>query len=388
MIIAATAVAVALVIALLTFALVRLARSWSRAAEERLAAAVSDLNTRMESMVRELGEALERAEEEGRRDRRLTEVAGSIELDEVLRRTLEATREIPRADAAVVSLSEAGDGKPLVASLGLSREEAERHGLVTGPPDGRPARAIAISFRYRLGELAANDSLIHGGLAVPLSADEVQIGHLAVFTRSSDAMLGDDALEGLERIASYAAPALENARRFNEARRQADLDALTGLHNRRYFHETLAREVARAHRYGRKLALLVLDVDGFKTVNDEIGHLEGDAVLAATAERIRGAVRSADVACRVGGDEFGVILPESTLSDAERLSSRIQRAIGAEPLSRVGALSLSAGVAELNGDEDARTLFERTDSALYRAKASGRGRVETAQRANGSRARE
>src|SRR5205823_280902 len=126
----------------------------------------------------------------------------------------------------------------------------------------------------------------------------------------------------LESLASRAGPAIENARRFREARHLADLDALTGLHNRRFFHETLAREVARAHRYERQLALIVFDLDDFKEVNDKIGHLAGDSVLAEVAERMRTVVRSADIACRVGGDEFGVIIPESTLEDADQLYPR------------------------------------------------------------------
>ena len=94
-------------------------------------------------------------------------------------------------------------------------------------------------------------------------------------------------LEALEELASRAGPAIENARRFREARQLADLDALTGLHNRRYFHETLEREVARAQRYERRLALIVFDLDDFKAINDRIGHLAGDAVLAEAAERVR-----------------------------------------------------------------------------------------------------
>ena len=113
----------------------------------------------------------------------------------------------------------------------------------------------------------------------------------------------------MDGIARQLAQARDEARRN---RLLADLDGLTGLHNRRYFHEMLAREVARAQRYRRKLALVVFDLDDFKSINDRIGHLAGDAVLAETARRARGVVRSADIACRVGGDEFAVLLPEAS----------------------------------------------------------------------------
>jgi len=374
----AIAAGAALAIAVLTYALVRLFRSSSRGAEERLAAAVGELNARMETIVRDLGDALERAEVETRRTSRLGELATTIDLDEVLARTLEATREVARADAAVVTLAEGPDGRPLVATLGLSRDEAERQPPITGPPDGRRARAVGISYRYGAATQSGDPDLIHAGIAVPLLADGSPVGHLAVFTRSEGVTFGDEAVEQLEEIATRAGPALDNARRFQEARKLADLDALTGLHNRRFFHDTLAREVARAQRYGRDLALAVFDVDDFKAVNDRIGHLDGDSVLAEAARRIRDAVRSADIPCRVGGDEFGVILPESSRTDAERLSRRIQLALGAEPVAEGGPLSLSAGIAALNGRDDGRSLFQRADSALYRAKESGKGRVVTA----------
>jgi len=170
----------------------------------------------------------------------------------------------------------------------------------------------------------------------------------------------------------------ENARRFREARQLADLDALTGLHNRRYFHETLARECSRAHRYERKLSLIIFDLDDFKEINDRIGHLAGDTVLAEAAERVRDVVRTADIACRVGGDEFAVILPESSLEDADQLYRRIQNAISSRPLGQGGKLFLSAGVAELRAEDDPVAFFQRADDALYRAKEAGKGRVVSA----------
>jgi len=169
---------------------------------------------------------------------------------------------------------------------------------------------------------------------------------------------------------------LEQAR--DEARRNrllADLDGLTGLHNRRYFHELLAREVARAQRYGRELALVVFDLDDFKSINDRLGHLAGDAVLAETAERARGVVRSADIACRVGGDEFAVLLPEASGREAELLYRRLQRAVSSRPVAEAGSVSVSAGIAELQADDEPNAFFERADKALYRAKERGKGQV-------------
>jgi diguanylate cyclase (GGDEF)-like protein len=345
--------------------------------EDRLALAMAEMNLRMDTVVRELTSAVARAEEEGRRSRVLGELGGSIDLDEVLSRTLEAAGALPGADAALISMT-SSEGKPLVATLGLSPEEAERQ-AVAGPPDGRQARSIAISYRYTPEEQAAHGDVIHSGVAVPLSGEGGQLGFLTIFTRTQSRSFGEQTLDELESLADRAGPAIENARRFREARQLADLDALTNLHNRRYFHETLAREVARAQRYNRHLALIVFDLDDFKAVNDRIGHLAGDSVLAEAAERVRGVVRSADIACRVGGDEFAVILPESSLGDADQLYRRIQASVSSRPISQIGNLYLSAGVAELRPEDDGVSFFQRADEALYRAKGAGKGQVVAAE---------
>ena len=133
--------------------------------------------------------------------------------------------------------------------------------------------------------------------------------------------------------------------------------------------------MARAHRYGLKLALVVFDLDDFKAINDRIGHLAGDAVIAEAAERVRDVVRSADIACRVGGDEFAVILPESTLADADQLYRRLQATLSARPIGQAGRLSFSAGVAELKPEDDPVVFFERADEALYSAKEQGKAQV-------------
>jgi diguanylate cyclase (GGDEF)-like protein len=364
----------ALVVLLLALLVVR----WrsDRKTDERVAEVVESLNARMDELGHELTGTLERAEEEGRRGRIFGELAGSIDLDEVLSRALEAAGALEGADAALVMLPDAQGGKPLVATLGLSVEEAERH-AITGPPDGRLARSITMSYTYPTLE-HDEDGIIHSGLAVPLPGETQTLGYLTVFTRAKGRQFSDADVRQLETLAVRAGPAIENARRFREAKQLADLDALTGLHNRRYFHETLSRECARAHRYERKLSLIVFDLDDFKEVNDRIGHLAGDAALAEAAERVRDVVRTADISCRVGGDEFAIILPESSLEDADQLYRRILSAVSARALGQAGKLYLSAGVAELRPEDDPVSFFQRADEALYRAKEAGKGRVVAA----------
>jgi diguanylate cyclase (GGDEF)-like protein len=333
-----------------------------------LAQAVRDLNARIDSLER--------------RSRHLGELAGSIDLDEVLTRVLEAAGATPGADAALVTVAGTGAGtKPILAALGLSAEEAERQALA-GSPDRSQVRSGAITYDHPETGNGDVEHLggepIRAGLAVPLPGEAGTVGMLTVFTRVPKRSFGPEQKRDLEELAERAGPAIENARRFREARQLADLDALTGLHNRRYFHDTLAREVARAHRYDRRLALIIFDLDDFKAINDRIGHLAGDAVLAEAADVISTVVRSADIACRVGGDEFAVILPESGLAEAEQLYARLQAALEQRPIGGAGRIRLSAGVAELAKGDDSRVFFERADDALYGAKEAGKGRAVAA----------
>jgi diguanylate cyclase (GGDEF)-like protein len=345
--------------------------------DERLTEVVKELEARMDHMVHELTGALEQSQLEGKRTRMLGELAGSIDLDEVLTRVLEAAGAIDGVDAALVTLTPQPGGQPIVATLGLSADEAERQ-AVAGPPDGREARAISMTYEYGVDKTDGDTEAIRAGVAVPLPGETAPLGLLTIFTRSQERTFTEDQVQELEELALRAGPAVENARRFREARQLADLDALTSLHNRRYFHETLAREVARAHRYNRDLALIIFDLDDFKAINDRIGHLAGDSVLAEAAERIREVVRSADIACRVGGDEFAVILPESKLSDADQLYGRLRNALSSRPVGQAGPLTMSAGVAGLQPDDDAIAFFQRADHALYGAKEAGKGQVVAA----------
>jgi diguanylate cyclase (GGDEF)-like protein len=332
------------------------------------------LDTRNEQLVRELSEALDRAEQENRRNRFIRQLAGALDLDDVLARTLEAAHDLPGIDATMIVLPQ-GDGGPLVATQGMSRDEALDQPMAP-PAEGRTPRAVSLNYRYGDGDAGRDGNLIRGGLMVPLlgNRDEV-VGTLAVFWRGREREAPADEIVQLEELAASAGPTIENAKRFLEARQLAELDALTGLHNRRYFDEVLDREISRAHRYGRSLALILIDFDDLKSINDRIGHLGGDAALAELGERVRDSLRTADHACRIGGDEFAVILPESGLEDARQLFDRLLAAIGTRPLAAGESGSVSGGIAALERDDDPKALFQRADEALYRAKRDGKGRA-------------
>jgi diguanylate cyclase (GGDEF)-like protein len=325
----------------------------------------------MEELARELHESVRRAEEETQRSRFLNQIGTTVDLDHVLEATLDAAMSLPRIDAALVRLDGSSADKPIVGSRGFGGDVPEATSIF-GQPAGWGARAVELTYRYQ----EPAEEAVRAALGVPLLDQSGGVGWLGIFSRDPQARFGDDDIRRAEELAERVAPALENARRFQEARQQADLDALTGLHNRRYFHETLAREVARAQRYSRGLALVIVDIDNFKEINDRIGHLAGDAVLSEIAERLREAVRESDIPCRIGGDELALILPESRLADAQRLSTRIEQAVVSRPVARAGQMRVSTGYAELQTNDDSTSLFERADQALFAAKQArktGRG---------------
>ena len=363
---------VAVVIGVVAWLVTR--RAAARSAETHVTAVVFELTARVDELAGDLQKALDRAENEGRRGRFLGELNASIDLDEVLDRISKTTSVLEGVDAVVVSLEDPAGGGRIVAATGMTVEQAQDQ-VFSEPPDTE-AHSMAISYRY--GD--KGDSQIQSALVLPLEAESGRLGYIAAYSRARERNR-DFAVEvsaELEDIANRSGPALDNALRFREARRLADLDALTGLHNRRYFHEILAREVTRAHRYDRRLSLVLFDLDNFKAINERIGHLAGDSVLAEAATRMLSVVRGSDVPCRVGGDEFAVILPESGLGQADQLYRRIQGAVSARPIGHVARLDLSAGFAELTAEDDANALFERADEALYRAKDSGKARAFSA----------
>ena len=344
---------------------------------EELVRAVDEMRTKMDELAGGLSEALERAEQESRRNRLFGELGNSIDLEELMDRVLDAAMEIEGIDAAMMVV-ERPDGGPAVVTRGMTAQESARpptSGVVGALPG-----TITVSYRYgRDRDGGGEAELIRGGAFVPLVGRELRpVGTLSLFWRS-DREPGQQQIDDVEKLAASCIPAIENARRYGEARKLAETDGLTGLYNQRFFQETLRREVTRAHRYQRKLTLIVFDLDDFKSINDQVGHLAGDRVLAQAADRLREAVRSVDVACRIGGDEFAVIMPESSAADGEQLFRRVHNSMRGTALGPdEQRLRLSGGIAELLHGDTPASLFERADAALYRAKELGKDRADIA----------
>ncbi len=181
------------------------------------------------------------------------------------------------------------------------------------------------------------------------------------------------------RLRGNNSTVLDNIRLQREHKRNALVDAMTGLHNRRWLDDALPRFVSRfAHGSGR-LALLMIDVDHFKKFNDSHGHRAGDAVLIEVGRVLRGGFRPTDQVARFGGEEFTVILPDTDEAGARIAAERVRKAMGEARPSLEGkplpGVTISVGGATLAAGDTAATLIERADAALYRSKQGGRDRV-------------
>lgn len=188
----------------------------------------------------------------------------------------------------------------------------------------------------------------------------------------------EENIQLLSTLTNHAATALENALLYEQTRKMVITDSLTFTYNRRYFQSRLREEVARAERHNQNLALLMLDVDDFKKINDTYGHPQGDLVLKKTAQVVKDNVREIDVICRYGGDEFCLILPQTNQHGVETVAQRILRDLEKLRLGtarKTKRLRVSASIGAAIYPEDARSveeLINRADSALYMAKRSGR----------------
>jgi two-component system, cell cycle response regulator len=228
-----------------------------------------------------------------------------------------------------------------------------------------------------------------GSLAlIPLRRHE-QLDGVLVFSSVDPLRFTQElASDFLAHLGLVAAICIENA--VNRARllRSGFTDFLTGFHNRRYLHARLREELARAQRTRQSIACLMIDLDHFKRINDQYGHLAGDAVLREVAQRIDAEMRISDTSARFGGDEFALVLSEAAITDGEKVAARVLHAVRHQPVvigkAAAETVTLSIGVASATpgpGMRDYKVLAERlmaeADAALYRAKSAGRNRIAT-----------
>jgi diguanylate cyclase (GGDEF)-like protein len=270
-------------------------------------------------------------------------------------------------DACALFLVESTSGLFMCSHVVGSHQEAVR-AVTAGSIEGL-GMALPTSEASVLGAPTRLQSLT----VAPLVTDAGTIGALAVYHADRDAYTSDHR-RLLARVATHASNVIANAMVFEQTQEQSLTDVLTGLPNRRYLDRHLAQEIARVHRHGGRLSALVLDMDGFKQINDEFGHQAGDSALREVSQVLRASLRVYDVCARFAGDEFVLVLGDCDPIQAERRRVDLQRAIAAiwvEPIpGRIVSLSVSVGAATFPDDADTvDSLISVADRRMYRDKA-------------------
>jgi diguanylate cyclase (GGDEF)-like protein len=260
------------------------------------------------------------------------------------------------------------------AALRSSADPSEpTHGLAA-----RAAKSGRITFEKPNGEVRFSDSNVGPvvAIAIPLIVGARVVGALEA-RHSEPTIATARVVDVLETLATHAATAIESARLHEVIEERSHLDALTRLFNRRRLEEDLDSECKRCSRYDRPLAFVMVDVDHFKAFNDSYGHPRADVVLQEVAEVIAGCVRTTDTAYRYGGEEFCILLRETTAQDAMNLAERVRQRIEKRFVSgTTPGVTASFGVAEfLASTPMPRALVEAADAAMYESKHAGRNRV-------------
>jgi len=306
------------------------------------------------------------------------EFSESLNLQYVVAAVKTSTAAIGEYEAVIVWLMN-DDGKILV-----NADTSGAAGSFDGALDmarglaGRVAKSGRIAFEEKAGQVRFSDSSTGPvcAVAVPLIVGARVVG--ALEARLTEAVVPSRrSIEILEMLATHAATAIESARLHELTEAVSQMDPLTRLFNRRRFDGDLEAECKRCLRYGRPLALVMLDVDNFKAFNDLHGHPQADVALEEVADILAGSVRTTDSAYRYGGEEFCILLRETSGKDAvtfaERVRERIERRFASGPAAGITA---SFGVAEFSAAMPMpRTLIEAADAAMYESKRAGRNRV-------------
>jgi diguanylate cyclase (GGDEF)-like protein len=361
---AATAVVAVLVVAVV------LSRWAGARSQRRFEAVVGQLDQHMEAISLNLQRAVERSDDA--RGRGIGELGLTLDLGELLQRLAEEAAVRTGAHAATVRVRGPGD-MPAVASFGTGDGAALLEASLV-PPDSRTFRAVTLNWTYP-PTFEGEEEAYRSGLVVPIVEDGVETGALAAYARGAAAFRPEHA-RVLQALADDAAQGIANARRFAEAEHRAITDGLTGVRNRRGYDEELDRELARARRTGRPLSLLLLDLDDFAEVNSRFDYPGGDLVLQEFADLLERAARATDTVCRRGGEEFAILLSETTGDEARLFYVRLRDETAATGFSNVGRLTFSAGLVEWRPNETIDSLDARASAAVNRAKRAGKDRLE------------
>jgi len=229
-------------------------------------------------------------------------------------------------------------------------------------------------------ELAPGQAGVRLGddLCFPMVVGDAVVGVVGV--RNSP-LISEPEAHALVAAVAVLAIAIRNSQLLTQTRESSIRDGLTGCFNRTYALDTLRSELQRSRRSGRGVSVMMIDIDDFKLVNDRHGHLTGDAMLSAIGSRITSSLRTTDVKCRYGGDEFLIVLPETSLNGAEHAAAMLVEEVAQIRLEAHGGIvtpTVSVGVAAaIDGESEPTSLIARADQALYEAKRNGRNRTVT-----------
>jgi diguanylate cyclase (GGDEF)-like protein len=295
--------------------------------------------------------------------------SSSLELQRVMDLVVEQAQRLVRAAAAVVELIE-GDELVYRAVCGTAEEHA---GMRLSADDSMSGLAVSTGQTLYCSNAAIDDRVDRAAcervgatsmVCVPLTHESAVVGVLKAYDPRINAFAEDDLL-ALKLLSGVIASHIAHANDYQAQEHASIHDALTGLPNRRAFDRRIAAEGARARRYGDTSAICSLDLDGFKQVNDTIGHAAGDEVLRTVAKHFE-VLRGEDEAYRVGGDEFAMVLVGATIDGAELVARRIQAAIASDP--NCCGVTISCGTALLDA-VDPLDSVQKADAELYAAKA-------------------
>ena len=342
------------------------------------------------------GQALERiwayearnrsAKEQAALLRAAKSMGSSLEFTEVLNTVAEEVGRALEADSVACALGDEVGGYVVMGQTGLPEDFL---GFRQPPGSGLGGRAVGagrplVTQRYiedgfAPPETTALDS-VRASVAVPLGWGERARGFISVGFFSLRRITSGD-IELLQGFAELAGMACANAAQHAEVREAAELDGLTGCLNRDGLQRHLQRTIAEAEQSGARLSVAILDLDGFKSVNDIFGHPTGDGVLKSVGSALRSSVRTGDVIARYGGDEFALILPDASEHQAAPVLDRVRASISSMEVPG-GRITACVGVAERSEGESMQELIARADDALREAKGSlSPGSVRRASRA-------
>jgi len=215
-------------------------------------------------------------------------------------------------------------------------------------------------------------------IIVPLICQDNVVGVLNLADKMEGNSFNNEEIALIELFSQLVGASIGNIKLFEKIQRQATTDGLTGLANHKTFYEVLEKELWRARRYGGQISLILVDVDDLKKINDSYGHRAGDKVIRQIGRKIKECIRQIDTAARYGGDEFGVILPNTSLSDAVVAAERMVEVVSHSPITwkkEHVALSISVGLGQYDANTNPEEITSRSDQALYAAKQAGKNTV-------------